>query len=296
MALEELRKPGWLKVLPPGGAGFAHVRTILRKNKLHTVCEEARCPNVHECWGGGTATFMLLGATCTRSCRFCAVRSAKQGEPVDPQEPENVARAVRELGLRYVVLTSVTRDDLPDGGAAHFAATIEAIERARLGAFVEALIPDFQGDPRALERVVAAEPAVIGHNLETVARLTPGVRDRRASYERSLHVLRTIKQLNPKIYTKSSLMLGLGEAEEEVLQAMRDLRAAGVDILTLGQYLRPTRWHLPVQEYITPERFARYRELGEELGFLYVASGPLVRSSYRAGEFFIENLKEAKAR
>jgi len=291
----ELRKPEWLKVLPPGGAGFARVKAVLRKFSLHTVCEEARCPNVHECWGGGTATFMLLGATCTRSCRFCAVRSAKRGEPVDPQEPERVAQAARELGLRYVVLTSVTRDDLPDGGAAHFAATIRAIKRAQPGALVEALIPDFQGDPRALEEVVKAEPTVIGHNVETVARLTPQVRDRRASYEQSLHVLETIKRINPKIYTKSSLMLGLGETEAEIITTMRDLRAAGVDILTLGQYLQPTRRHLPVREYVTPEQFARYRELGERMGFLYVASGPLVRSSYRAGELFIENiLKEAK--
>ena len=287
-----LRKPEWLKVHLPGGGEFAHLRAVLKRYNLHTVCEEARCPNLGECWGGGTATFMLLGATCTRSCRFCAVNSDKRGEAVDPEEPERVARAVRELGLSYVVLTSVTRDDLPDHGAHHFAATIRAIKRVQPRALVEALIPDFQGSIGALEEVVAAGPTVVGHNLETVVRLTPEVRDRRASYQGSLEVLHLVKELEPKIYTKSSLMLGLGEREDEVLQAMRDLRAAGVDILTLGQYLRPTRRHLPVQEYVTPEQFERYRELGKELGFLSIASGPLVRSSYRAGEFFLSEIVE----
>lgn len=287
-----LRKPAWLKVRLPGGGEFAHLRAVLRRYNLHTVCEEARCPNLAECWGEGTATFMLLGATCTRNCRFCAVRSGRKGDPLDPEEPEKVARAVEELGLSYVVLTSVTRDDLPDGGAHHFAGTVRAIKEMRPGSLVEALIPDFQADPAALERVVQAEPTVIGHNLETVERLTPEVRDRRASYRQSLEVLQTIKGLNPKIYTKSSLMLGLGETADEVQQAMHDLREHGVDILTLGQYLQPTRRHLPVQEYITPEQFGRYRELGERLGFLYVASGPLVRSSYRAGEFFIQGISQ----
>jgi lipoic acid synthetase len=287
-----LHKPEWLKVRLPGGGEFAHLRVILRRYGLHTVCEEARCPNLGECWGGGTATFMLLGATCTRNCRFCAVQSGKRGDPVDPEEPEKVARAVRELGLSYVVLTSVTRDDLSDGGAGHFAATIRAIKQVQSRALVEALLPDFQGSIEALEEVVAAGPTVISHNLETVERLTPQVRDRRASYRQSLEVLWSVKELNPKIYTKSSLMLGLGETEDEVLRAMRDLRAHDVDILTLGQYLQPTRKHLEVQEYITPEQFDRYRELGRTLGFLYVASGPLVRSSYRAGEFFIRNIVE----
>ena len=287
-----LRKPEWLKVRLPGGGEFAHLRAVLKRYNLHTVCEEARCPNLGECWGGGTAAFMLLGATCTRSCRFCAVQSGSRGDRVGPEEPERIARAAQELGLSYVVLTSVTRDDLPDGGAYHFAATIRAIKRVQPRALVEALIPDFEGDSTALEKVVEAGPTVIGHNLETVARLTPEVRDRRASYRQSLEVLQAVKELSPKIYTKSSLMLGLGETADEVLQAMRDLRAAGVDILTLGQYLRPTRRHLEVREYIAPEQFERYRELGEGLGFLYVASGPLVRSSYRAGEFFISELVE----
>ena len=298
-----LRKPEWLKVHLPGGEEFAHLRTILRRYNLHTVCEEARCPNLAECWGGGTATFMLLGATCTRNCRFCAVNSGKKGDPLDPQEPENVARAVQELDLSYIVLTSVTRDDLPDGGAGQFAATIRAIKRSKVQVLepanlepgtlkVEALIPDFQANRASLERVVQAEPTVIGHNLETVERLTPEVRDHRASYRQSLRVLQTIKELDAGIYTKSSLMLGLGETADEVLQAMGDLREHQVDILTLGQYLRPTRRHLEVQEYVTPEQFDRYRRLGESLGFLYVASGPLVRSSYRAGEFFIKSIAE----
>jgi len=291
-----LRKPEWLKVRLPGGGEFARLWAALRRYGLHTVCEEARCPNLGECWGGGTATFMLMGTTCTRNCRFCAVNSGKKGDPLDPEEPENVARAVEELGLSYVVLTSVTRDDLPGGGAGHFAATVRAIKQVQPGVLVEALIPDFQGSVEALEEVIAARPAVIGHNLETVERLTPEVRDRRAGYRQSLGVLQAIKELDAGIYTKSSLMLGLGETADEVLQAMRDLREAGVDILTLGQYLQPTRGHLEVREYITPEQFERYRELGEELGFLYVASGPLVRSSYRAGEFFIQSIATGSRR
>jgi lipoic acid synthetase len=287
-----LRKPQWLKVRLPGGGEFAYLRAILHRYNLHTVCEEARCPNLGECWGGGTATFMLLGATCTRNCRFCAVNSGRRGDPLGPEEPENVARAVGELGLEYVVLTSVTRDDLQDGGAGHFAATIRAIKEIKPETLVEALIPDFQADIAALGKVVQAGPTVIGHNLETVARLTPHVRDRHASYQQSLEVLQAIKELEGGIYTKSSLMLALGETENEVLQAMRDLRERGVDILTLGQYLQPTRRHLEVREYITPEQFNHYREFGEQQGFLYVASGPLVRSSYRAGEFFIRSIAE----
>ena len=282
------RTPDWLKVRPPGRGGYAKIREALRRLGLHTVCEGARCPNIHECWGSGTTTLMLLGEVCTRGCRFCAVAKGRP-KPPDPEEPEKVAEAVAEWGLDYVVLTSVSRDDLPDGGAAHFAKTVEAIKRGGgCASSVELLIPDFGGDLEALKRVVTAKPEVIGHNIETVERLTPLVRDRRAGYRQSLEVLAEIKRLEPSIYTKSSLMLGLGETEEEVLQAMRDLREAGVDFLTLGQYLQPTGRHLPVREYIHPERFEHYRRLGEGLGFLYVASGPLVRSSYRAGEFFVK--------
>ncbi len=268
--------------------------------QLHTVCEEARCPNVAECWGGGTATIMLLGDVCTRGCRFCAVKSGNPQGEVDLDEPVKVAEAVTEMGLNYVVLTSVDRDDLPDGGASHFAATIRAIKARDPDLIVEALIPDFQGDGEALRAVVLASPEVLGQNLETVERLTHPVRDRRAGYDQTLGVLRRAKELNDSMFTKSSLMLGLGEEEEEVFRAMRDLRGAGVDILTLGQYLRPTERHVEVSRYVKPDEFDYYREVGEDMGFLYVAAGPLVRSSYRAAEYFVdralrgEELREAR--
>jgi lipoic acid synthetase len=233
---------------------------------------------------------MLLGEICTRGCRFCAVAKGRP-EPPDPDEPKKVAQAVAEWGLEYVVLTSVSRDDLPDGGADHFAKTVEAIKKGGSASLVEVLIPDFRGDLRALERLIEARPDVVGHNIETVERLTPLVRDRRASYRQSLKVLEQAKRLAPSVYTKSALMLGLGETEEEVLATMRDLRAVGVDFLALGQYLQPTERHLPVWEYIPPERFQHYARLGEELGFLAVAAGPLVRSSYRAGELFMRAAK-----
>jgi lipoic acid synthetase len=284
------RKPPWLKVRPPGAGRYARIKEALRRLGLHTVCEGARCPNLHECWGSGTATLMLLGEVCTRGCRFCAVAKGRP-EPPDPDEPKKVAQAVAEWGLEYVVLTSVSRDDLPDGGADHFAKTVEAIKRGGSASLVEVLIPDFRGDLRALERLVEAGPDVVGHNIETVERLTPLVRDRRAGYRQSLKVLEQAKRLAPSVYTKSALMLGLGETEEEVLATMRDLRAVGVDFLALGQYLQPTERHLPVREYIPPERFQHYARLGEELGFLAVAAGPLVRSSYRAGELFMRAAK-----
>jgi lipoic acid synthetase len=233
---------------------------------------------------------MLLGEVCTRGCRFCAVAKGRP-EPPDPDEPKKVAQAVAEWGLEYVVLTSVSRDDLPDGGADHFAKTVKAIKKGGSASLVEVLIPDFRGDLRALERLIEAGPDVVGHNIETVERLTPLVRDRRASYRQSLKVLEQAKRLAPSVYTKSALMLGLGETEEEVLATMRDLRAVGVDFLALGQYLQPTERHLPVREYIPPERFQHYARLGEELGFLAVAAGPLVRSSYRAGELFMRAAK-----
>lgn len=256
---------------------------------MHTVCEEAHCPNVHECWGGGTATIMLMGSVCTRGCRFCAVTSGHPKGYLDPLEPWKVAQVVSEWGLDYIVLTSVARDDLPDGGAEHFAKTIRAIKQKTPRTLVEVLIPDFRGDINALKTVVEAQPEVIGHNIETVERLTPKVRDRRASYRQSLAVLENVKKLDPTRYTKSSIMVGLGETDEEILQTMRDLRAVGVDILTIGQYLRPSPRHLEVVEYVHPQKFAQWKEIGEALGFRYVASGPLVRSSYRAGEFFIKS-------
>ena len=282
------RKPEWLRVRPPSGENYSHLKTLLRSGELHTVCEEAHCPNVAECWGGGTATIMLLGAVCTRGCRFCAVTSGNPHGLVDADEPRKVAEAIADLGLRYVVLTSVDRDDLPDGGASHFAATIREIKARDADILVEALIPDFQGDLEAVRTVVDAAPDVLDHNLETVRRLQGVARDRRANYDQSLSVLRAAKTMRDGLYTKSSLMLGLGETRDEVLEAMRDLRANDVDLLTLGQYLRPSAWHLPVQEYVSPATFDAYREAGEALGFAYVAAGPLVRSSYRAGEFFLE--------
>ncbi len=293
--LEPKHKPSWLKVRPPAGERYLHVKRSLRRLGLHTVCEEARCPNLGECWGGGTATIMLMGAVCTRGCRFCAVTSGHPRGVLDPLEPWKVVRVLGEWGLDYVVLTSVARDDLPDGGAAHFAQTVRAIKRQHPHVLVEVLIPDFQGDLDALKTVVEAGPDVVAHNVETVARLTPRVRDRRARYDQSLRVLQAVKEIDPTRYTKSSIMVGLGETEPEVVQTMRDLRAVGVDFLTIGQYLRPTAKHLPVVEYVPPEQFERYKRIGEELGFLYVAAGPLVRSSYRAGEFFIASVLRKNA-
>jgi lipoyl synthase len=287
---ETLKKPDWLKVRAPGGDTYRQLKELLRGQTLHTVCEEARCPNVGECWGGGTATVMLMGDTCTRGCRFCAVKTGNPKGILDPQEPANTAEALARLELSYVVLTSVDRDDLPDGGAAHFAATVRAIKQRTPQMLVEVLIPDFRGDKRALDTLAQAGPDVIAHNVETVARLTPTVRDRRATYMQSLLVLAYLRQRYPRLVTKSSIMIGLGEAPDEVLATMRDLREAGVDVLTLGQYLRPSAKYLPVAEYVTPQQFEAYRQAGDAMGFMYVASGPLVRSSYRAGEFFLEGM------
>lgn len=284
------RKPGWLRVRPPAGESYVELKSLFRSLGLHTVCEEAHCPNVWECWGGGTATIMLMGDTCTRGCRFCAVKSGNPRGALDIEEPRKVAIALAGMDLSYVVLTSVDRDDLPDGGAEHFARTIREIKGRRPDLLVEALIPDFQGDLDAVRKVVAAGVDVLDHNVETVERLQSQVRDRRANYRQSLHVLRSARQMRDGLYTKSSIMLGLGETREEVLKTMQDLRAADVDIVTLGQYLRPSSWHLPVQEYLPPEVFDGFREAGEGMGFAYVAAGPLVRSSYRAGEFFMEKV------
>jgi len=284
-----LVKPDWLRVEVEPSPALGRIRTVLRENRLSTVCEEARCPNLPTCWGQGTATFMILGEICTRACRFCAVKHGKPSPP-DPEEPERLASAAKALGLRYVVLTSVDRDDLPDGGASHFASCIRALKKAAPNLRVEALIPDFSGQREALEKVVEAGPDVVGHNLETVRRLTPRVRDRRAGYELSLFVLRTLKELSPKIFTKSSLLLGLGETEEEVEEALRDLREAGVDIVVLGQYLRPTSRELPVARYVPPEEFEAWRKRALSLGFRAVLSGPLVRTSFRASEVYEELL------
>lgn len=283
-------KPEWLKIRPPGGDNYTRIKELLRSLKLNTVCEEARCPNVAECWGGGTATVMLMGDTCTRACKFCHVKSGNPGGVLDHDEPIKVGSAIVELGLKYVVLTSVDRDDLPDGGADHFARTVETIKQRNKEILVEVLIPDFLGDEKAIKRICESGADVIAHNMETVKRLSPSVRDRRCDYQTSLNVLKKVKEISPRTYTKTSIMLGLGESKAEVLEVMQDLRETGVQILTFGQYLRPTSWHLPVVEYIHPTVFKEYEELGLGLGFLSVPSGPLVRSSYRAAEKFLEGL------
>ena len=285
-----LPKPEWLKIRPPGGETYARIKGLLKDLRLHTVCEEAACPNVAECWGGGTATIMLMGDTCTRGCKFCHVKTGNPKGWLDNEEPQKVARALASLGLTYVVLTSVDRDDLSDGGADHFAKTVEAIKQSSPQTIVEVLIPDFQGDTAALDRVIESGSEVIAHNVETVESLTQVVRDGRCNYRISLEVLRYIKQKAPRIHTKSSIMLGLGETIDQVLSAMEDLRAVGVSILTLGQYLRPSSWHLPVTEYIHPTVFAELEREGLQRGFLSVPSGPLVTSSYRAAEKFLEGL------
>ncbi len=288
-------KPEWLKIRPPSGEKYLMIKGLKDGLELHTVCEEAHCPNIYECWGGGTATFMVMGDLCTRHCRFCAVKSGRPNGYLDPLEPVKLAYAIRRMNLKYVVVTSVDRDDLEDGGASHFAACIREIRRLNPSIYIEVLIPDFRGDVEALKRIVEARPHVVAHNIETVRRLTPAVRDPRAGYDQSLAVLENIKKLDKGIYTKSSIMVGLGEEKEEVVSAMKDLRGVGVDFLTIGQYLQPSKGHIPVREYVHPDVFEEYRLIGEGLGFKYVASGPLVRSSYKAGEYFIlKNLATAQ--
>jgi lipoyl synthase len=283
------KKPEWIRMRLPSGQNYVNVKHTVASLGLHTVCEEAKCPNIGECWGGGTATIMIMGDTCTRGCRFCSVTS---GKPLflDPNEPDKVAKAIRKWGLKYVVITSVCRDDLPDGGANHFAKTIKSIKEESPQTVVEPLIPDFQGNPEAVEKIIGSGPEVISHNIETVARLSPFIRDTRATYQQSLRVLEMIKEINCKIYTKSSLMLGLGETEEEVIQAAKDLRSVGVDIVSMGQYLQPTTRHSPVKEYVSPEKFEWYKNRIENMGFAYTVAGPFIRSSYKAGELFIKNI------
>lgn len=325
------RKPEWLKIRPPGGENYLQIKEMLRERKLNTVCQEAHCPNLTECWASGTATFMLGGDTCTRACRFCAVKTARIPPPLDPEEPFQIAASIATLGLHYVVLTSVDRDDLTDGGAGHFARTIQEIKRlsreqvaamaqnspangassstsngaksaagprgaSDRGILVEALVSDFRGDPAAIEMVVASGLDVYAHNIETVRSLQYRVRDPRAGYEQSLATLRwakkTARETGRDLLTKSSIMLGLGETSAELDEAMDDLRASEVDILTFGQYLRPSMTHLPVEKYYTPEEFEDLRLRAQAKGFVYVASGPMVRSSYRAGELFIRGMLE----
>jgi len=282
-------KPSWLRARAPSGVGFQAVKGIVKEHRLATVCEEAKCPNIGECWNAGTATIMLMGAVCTRACRFCSVDTGNPRGWLDPEEPENAARSVELMKLKYVVLTSVDRDDLTDGGAGHYAACIRAIKRSNPATAVEALTPDFQGVLADVDTVVDSGLDVFAQNIETVRRLTHPVRDPRAGYEQTLRVLARAKQHKPAVLTKSSLMLGLGETDAEIEQTLTDLRAAGVDIVTLGQYLRPTPNHLPVQRYVTPAEFDRYRASALSRGFLECVSGPLVRSSYRAEQALNRN-------
>ncbi|MEE2830264.1 MAG: lipoyl synthase [Myxococcota bacterium] len=284
------RKPPWLKVRPPGGERYTWIREQRVGLGLATVCEEARCPNIGECWSEGTATFMVMGPICTRGCRFCAVTTRKSGTPLDPLEPQKLGETIKAMDLDYIVVTSVDRDDLPDEGAGHFAACVKAVNRISPKTRVEILHPDFSGRMDLVDVVVQSGADVLAHNIETVRRLTPQVRDRRAGYDQSLAVLQRVKETDPSAVSKSSIMVGLGETEAEVVECMRDLREVGVDLLTLGQYLRPSAKHIAVEEYVSPDQFERYGDLGRDLGFLYVASGPLVRSSYRAGEVFVRSL------
>ncbi len=283
------RKPKWLRARMPGGERYDAVRRNVSEHRLSTVCQESHCPNIGECWTNGTATIMVMGSVCTRAFKFCSVDTGNPKGWLDPDEPENTARSVQLMGLRYIVLTSVDRDDLDDGGAAHYAACVSAIKQRTPEVAVEALTPDFDAVMSDVEKVVDSGLDVFAQNVETVKRLTSQVRDPRAGYEKTLNVLAHAKKHRPDVLTKTSLMLGLGETEEEILETMDDLRAIGVDILTLGQYLRPTPNHLPVERYVTPGEFNRYREIGLGKGFMEVPSGPMVRSSYRADKVFDKN-------
>lgn len=290
---KSLPKPAWMKIRPPIKANYEDIQKTLAQHNLNTVCAEAHCPNISECWSEGTATFMILGDTCTRACRFCMVKSGNPHQKIDPKEPENLVKAVAIMKLKYVVITCVTRDDLQDGGAEHYANCISALKKAHPKLIIELLISDLNGNTQALQTILNARPDVLGHNLETVERLQSEVRDPRANYQKSLKILKESKRMAPKIYTKTSLMLGLGETEEEIIQTMKDARAIGTDIITFGQYLRPSPFHYPIKEYVTPEKFNYYEKLAKKQGFLYCASGPLVRSSYRAGEHFMKNIINA---
>lgn len=280
---EKIKKPKWLKVKLPTGENYKKVRGLVDEHKLHTICESGNCPNMGECWGEGTATFMILGNVCTRSCGFCAVSTGRP-EEVDVFEPAKVAQSVKLMEVKHAVITSVDRDDLPDGGAEMWASTVRAIRRQSPGTTLETLIPDFMGKWENLQKVIDVAPEVVSHNLETVRRLTKEVRIQ-AKYDRSLEVLRRISKSG--LRTKSGIMLGIGETEEEVIETLEDLKSVGVHIVTLGQYLQPTSDHLPVAEFVTPETFEKYKEIGLEMGFRYVESGPLVRSSYHAEKHLV---------
>jgi len=285
-------KPSWLKVRAPSGENYTRLKEMMADLKLATVCQEARCPNIGECWSGGTATIMIMGEVCTRGCRFCNVKTGNPKGVLDPFEPEKVAYSVSQMSLEYVVITTVDRDDLPDQGAEHFSRTVTTLKKLSPSLIVEILAGDFRGDEKLVHQLTDAKPDVYAHNVETVERLTPKVRDPRAGYRQSLCVLEMVKERDATRYTKSSLMLGLGETDEEILQTLKDLRDVGCDVVTFGQYLQPTPRHLKVVDYVTPEKFQEWQKTAEGMGFLYVASGPLVRSSYRAGEFFMKGIIE----
>ncbi len=276
------RKPKWLRIKSQNSSKFRELKEIVSHKKLHTVCEEAMCPNIQECWSHGTATFMLLGSVCTRACKFCAVDTGNPKGQIDGKEPERVANSIAQMNLKYAVLTSVNRDDLEDGGAMHFAQTVVSIKKKTPEVIIEALVPDFLGKRESIETLLDSNVEVFAQNLETVKRLTHQVRDHRAGYEQTLEVLAYAKKYSPKTISKTSLMLGLGESEDELLESFNDIRSAGVDVLTLGQYMRPTINHLPVERWYSPEEFLYMKKLALDIGFKEVASGPLVRSSYRA--------------
>ena len=298
---EITRLPDWLQTPIPNNANYKSIKRDLRGLNLHTVCEEARCPNISDCWGGSdksaaTATIMLMGDTCTRGCRFCSVKTSKAPPPLDPHEPEHTAEALKRWGLGYVVLTSVDRDDLADGGANHFAETIMKIKSKAPSMLVEALTGDYAGDLEMVAKVARSGLDVYAHNVETVEALTPMVRDRRAKFRQSLSVLKHAKEAKEGLITKTSIMLGLGETEEQLWHTLKELRNIDVDVVTFGQYMRPTKRHMPVHTYVTPAVFEAWRQRALDMGFLYCASGPLVRSSYKAGEAFIENVIKKRAR
>jgi len=285
------RLPEWFRLQLPTASAYFATRNLIDDLNLNTVCESAKCPNHWECWSQGTATFMIAGDRCTRACGFCAVDTRKP-MALEADEPERVAEATRRMKLRHVVITAVARDDLSDGGAAHFQKVIQRVREVNPGILIEVLTPDFKDDNAAIDTVLASRPEIFNHNLETIRRLTPEVRSV-ATYDRSLSVLRKVKERSPETFTKSGIMLGLGETEEELLEALGDLRAAGCNLLTLGQYLQPTKKHLPVVEFIHPNKFAEHKKTAEAMGFTYVASGPLVRSSYHADDFVPEDYQQS---
>lgn len=297
-----LPKPPWMKRVIPGGDKYTSIKAKLRDLNLHTVCEEAKCPNIGECWTGGetgtaTATIMILGDTCTRGCRFCAVKTSRAPPPPDPEEPAKVAEAVAAWGLDYIVITSVDRDDLSDQGSNHFGETVERLKARKPSMLVEALVPDFRGDQECVQRVATSGLDVFAHNIETVEELQSAVRDRRANFQQSLDVLKMAKAMAaPGTLTKTSIMLGCGETPAQIIRTMQLVKDASVDVMTFGQYMRPTKRHMPVSEYVTPEAFEDYRRIGMDMGFRYVASGPMVRSSYKAGEFYIKSMIEEDRR